>query len=214
MGKWTNAVMLSCAVFGTVFTFAILYLAAVPFFGWWPAPPLSVGPVPVTASYLISPIILWFFGLLGVALLATAWILYREKRPSSFFKDWPDAIRCTWKEEQSSDTVPSTFIFYLKGEAAARQNFGRVTMYFMPGGQRHVQQSDGQWAALPYLPHELWFSTIDKALLRPDGIADNRLDRDGVRYKQYFLTGIQCGGETIAEIKQSGNTFSFARRWK
>ncbi|MGA3306607.1 MAG: hypothetical protein ABSC26_11485 [Stellaceae bacterium] len=81
MGKIQNIVMVACAVLGAFIGVAILYFTMVPLFGWWPIPSKPAPEAPVIPEF-IAPSVLLFFGILGVALLATAWVM-RFRKPKS-----------------------------------------------------------------------------------------------------------------------------------
>lgn len=213
MGRTGNAIMLGCTILGAVFAGGLLYLGAASAFDFWPygqKVPAPNGVPLMVVSPPISPLVLWIFGALAVALLSARWAplligRFSPPAPSTFLPGWPDAIRAKWIEDHSTSTIPSTFIFHLKCEAAVRREFGHVIVYCMVGGTRRPAS---------YHPHELWFSIDGKRLLRPDEVADDRLDGVGDLYKWYFLRGVDCGGETIDEIKNAGNAFALAQKWK
>lgn len=179
----------------------------------------------------------------SVALLLVALTLifnWWESKPSGFAKKWPDAIACTWHESESpgqENVSTTTFIFRLSAVDAPRQ--GSVAVYEFPGGCMRPQKlcdagtpgcspqdaalskytSGSQTSptiragTLSYVPHELWFSE-NGTLIRPTGRSYSSFNPAGQSYKFCFLDHVQCGGETIREIANSGHAYYFARNWK
>jgi hypothetical protein len=76
MGRIEKVTNLVSVVLGTVIGAAILYFTMAPLFEWWPTTskaPLSGAPI-TPPSEIIPSAILWIFGLLALALIATGWI--------------------------------------------------------------------------------------------------------------------------------------------
>jgi len=117
-----------------------------------------------------------------------------------FNKDWPDAIACRWKARDQR--VDSEYVFYYKGKQQ-QDKMGVVRMYFLPGDKGSQPDpsapsgyQDGEWDK-PII-HEIWFHEGNQTLIRPEPEAKDKLD---TWYKHVFLHDLDCGGETIKDIK-------------
>lgn len=120
-----------------------------------------------------------------------------------FSAKWPDAIRCHWIEPPMVN--PSEMIFYYQGTVSARPFVGEIAVYFFVGGANYKDEHGEPY----YFPHQLWFSTSTGALITPDKLS-TQPHPQLLTYKKSFLNGINCGGDSMEQIKKE-NAFIFAR---
>src|ERR1700730_4783040 len=148
-------------------------------------------------------------GGLLIAIIAISYaveIVDRFTAPSGFRSGWPDAIACKFTEPNSGEA--SEDIFYFKGEGQARGPYGSVVIYLLTGGGNGIVQGEESNGHV-YFPHELWFSQYNQKLWHPLSKPPHVSDKEwigqlgplGTRYGQWFLTDLDCGGNTIQEIK-------------
>lgn len=165
----------------------------------------------------------WVFNVAAAVLLAlVAWKMWSEG-PSGFNKDWPDALKCNAELVSTTNSADySPLIFYFNGVRNSQTLGSRVYGYFLAGGYNYPK--------VGYLVHEIWFR--DSGLLvRPKdfGFAEpgfysidpeykrqmvqDKFPNDGI-FQHYMLgfNNADCGGNTIQQIKQSGNAFTLARK--
>lgn len=136
-----------------------------------------------------------------------------------FTDGWPDAISCRFTEPDSAAT--SKAIFYYKGTGQARGPYGSVVIYLLTGGGNAVVKGEEKEGKI-YFPHEIWFKPdsgkLWKPIAKPADVSDaewhDKIGLLGARYAQWFLRGLDCGGNSIEAIAKAGNAFSFARKFK
>jgi hypothetical protein len=156
----------------------------------------------------------------AIILFLVTWRTLNEGKVTGFNNEWPDAIKCDWKDQQ----FISQMIFYYQGINGPRAAIGSVAVYFLVGGANYratadQTRADDQHAIrtiktgeMYYFPHELWFNERDKYLVDVSTTPDTQLDANGKMYKAAFPIGLDCGGKTMKQIKENGNAFIFAKR--
>jgi len=135
------------------------------------------------------------FGSIAVLL---SWAAMFLSMPTALNSPWPDAITCIWQEPEAD--APSSYVFYYRGEGP-RGRLGDVELYFLVG------------AVTNSFAHELWFRKNDGKIITPASVNVSS-DPVMIRFKDSYLPGkVDCGGETIEQVKASGHGFSLARKW-